>query len=335
MAVMEPVRLAGTTVQRATLHNSDRVRELDIRVGDTIIVRKAGEIIPEVVRVLPQLRPPHSEPYRMPTHCPECGSALVRPLAEAVTRCVNSSCPAILRGSLVHWASRDALDIRGLGEKVVILLIANGLVHSLADLYSLTVEQIAPLERMGTKSAQNLVQAIAESKQQPYARVLYGLGIRYVGSVNARILAENFPTIEALSQASVSALEGIYGIGAEIAQSVFEWFRIAANQALIERLQVAGLELSQLSPSQRAHGTSFERKTVAGQTFVLTGTLPNLKRNEAKTLIEQAGGKVTGSVSRATDYLVVGENAGSKLEKAQSLGITQLSEAQLLALLNS
>jgi DNA ligase (NAD+) len=332
MAVMEPVRLAGTTVQRATLHNSDRVRELDIRVGDTVIVRKAGEIIPEVVRVLPQLRPPHSEPYQMPIHCPECGSALVRASSEAVTRCVNSSCPAILRGSLVHWASRDALDIRGLGEKVVILLIANGLVHSLADLYSLTIEQIAPLERMGTKSAQNLVQAIAASKQQPYARVLYGLGIRYVGSVNARILAENFPTIEALSQASVSALEGVYGIGAEIAQSVFQWFRIAANQALIERLQVAGLQLSQLSLSQGDH---LMKETVAGKTFVLTGTLPNLKRNEAKTLIEQAGGKVTGSVSRATDYLVVGENAGSKLEKAQSLGITQLSEAQLLALLNS
>jgi DNA ligase (NAD+) len=329
MAVMEPVRLAGTTVQRATLHNSDRVRELDIRVGDTVIVRKAGEIIPEVVRVLPQLRPPHSEPYQMPIHCPECGSALVRPLAEAVTRCVNSSCPAILRGSLVHWTSRDALDIRGLGEKIVILLIANNLVNSIADLYSLTVEQIAPLERMGTKSAQNLVEAIAASKQQPYARVLYGLGIRYVGSVNARILAENFPTIEALSQASVAALEGVYGIGTEIAQSVVQWFRIAANQALIERLQAAGLQLSQ---SQSNH---LIKETVAGKTFVLTGTLPNLKRDEAKTLIEQAGGKVTSSVSRATDYLVVGENAGSKLEKAQSLGITQLSEAQLLALLNS
>jgi DNA ligase (NAD+) len=329
MAVMEPVRLAGTTVQRATLHNSDRIRELDIRVGDTVIVRKAGEIIPEVVRVLPQLRPPYSQPYQMPTHCPECGSALVRPLAEAVTRCVNSSCPAILRGSLVHWASRDALDIRGLGEKVVILLIANGLVNSIANLYSLTVEQIAPLERMGTKSAQNLVEAIAASKQQPYARVLYGLGIRYVGSVNARILAENFPTIEALSQASVSALEGVYGIGAEIARSVVQWFRIAANQALIERLQAAGLQLSQ---SQSNH---LIKETVAGKTFVLTGTLPNLKRDEAKTLIEQAGGKVTSSVSRATDYLVVGENAGSKLEKAQSLGITQLSEVQLLALLNS
>jgi len=182
---------------------------------------------------------------------------------------------------------------------------------------------------MGTKSAQNLVEAIAASKQQPYARVLYGLGIRYVGSVNARILAENFPTIEALSQASVAALEGVYGIGTEIAQSVVQWFRIAANQALIERLQAAGLQLSQ---SQSNH---LIKETVAGKTFVLTGTLPNLKRDEAKTLIEQAGGKVTSSVSRATDYLVVGENAGSKLEKAQSLGITQLSEVQLLALLNS
>ena len=187
MAVMEPVALAGTTVQRATLHNSDRISELDIRIGDTVIIRKAGEIIPEVLRVIKELRPPNTQPYTMPSNCPECSSLLVRSQGEAAIRCVNSSCPAILRGSLVHWASRDALDIRGLGEKIVILLIDNGLVKSIADLYSLQVEQVAALERMGEKSATNLINAIAESKNQSYDRVLYGLGIRYVGNVNAKL----------------------------------------------------------------------------------------------------------------------------------------------------
>ncbi|MEO0012738.1 MAG: hypothetical protein RLZZ535_1127, partial [Cyanobacteriota bacterium] len=223
MAVMQPVQLAGTTVQRATLHNSDRVAELDIRVGDTVIIRKAGEIIPEVVRVLTDLRPANTVPYQMPRDCPECSSPLIRPKTEAVTRCVNLSCPAILRGSIIHWASRNALDIKGLGERMVILLLKHNLVTSVADLYSLTVAQIASLERMGTKSAENLVKAIAESKNQTYDRLLYGLGIRYVGSTNAKILTENFSTIEGLSQASFESIEAVYGIGAEIAQSVFEW----------------------------------------------------------------------------------------------------------------
>lgn len=329
MAVMQPVQLAGTTVQRATLHNSDRVKELDIRVGDTVIIRKAGEIIPEVVRVLPELRPPDTVPYEMPKHCPECSATLVRPEAEAVTRCINISCPAILRGSIIHWASRNALDIRGLGERIALLLIENKLVSSVADLYSLTVEQIASLERMGTKSAQNLVEAIAESKSQTYDRLLYGLGIRYVGSVNAKTLADNFPSIEELSQASFEAMEAVYGIGEEIAQSVFEWVRVPANQDLIEQLQAAGLEFSQAVATKSESGDR-----LSGKTFVITGTLPSLKRDEAKKLIEQAGGKVTGSISKNTDYLLLGENAGSKLAKAQKLGITQLSETELLNLLH-
>ena len=327
MAYMQPVQLAGTTVQRATLHNGDRVVELDIREGDTVIVRKAGEIIPEIVRVLPELRPSSAQPYQMPTHCPECTQPLVRPEGEAVTRCVNSSCPAILKGSLVHWASRDALDIRGLGERIVVLFLENSLVQSIADIYTLTESQIAALERMGTKSAQKLVKAIASSKTQPWSRVLYGLGIRYVGSVNANLLADHFPTVQQLSEASVESLEAVFGIGQEIAQSVFDWFRIPANQALIERLQAAGLRLEL---AQNLH----QQTTLAGLTFVITGTLPTLKRGEAKELIEQAGGKVTGSVSAKTDYLVVGEDAGSKLEKAQQLGVTQLSEAQLLEMIN-
>lgn len=332
MAIMEPVHLAGTIVQRATLHNRDRVAQLDIRVGDTVIIRKAGEIIPEVVRVLEELRPANTQPFQMPDRCPECESALVRPLGEAVTRCVNSSCPAILRGSLVHWASRDALDIRGLGERIVILLLENGLVASVADLYDLTVPQIAALDRMGTKSAENLVKAIAQSKNQPWSRVLYGLGIRYVGSVNAKIIARAFPSVEQLSQAAIAALESVYGIGTEIAESVFDWFKIPANQALIERLREAGVQLS-VSSSQQTEAELSTAATLAGKTFVITGTLPTLKRNEAKDLIEKAGGKVTGSISAKTDYLVVGEEAGSKLEKAQQLGITQLSETELMEML--
>ena len=330
MAIMEPVQLAGTTVQRATLHNSDRVNELDIRVGDTVIIRKAGEIIPEVLRVLPELRPPDTVPYQMPSNCPECNSTLVRPQDEAVTRCINISCPAILRGSIIHWASRNALDIRGLGERIAILLIKNNLVASVADLYSLTVEQVASLERMGTKSAENLVEAIAESKNRTYDRVLYGLGIRYVGSVNAKILADNFPSFEELSEASFESIEAVYGIGEEIAQSVFEWVRVPANQTLVRQLQTAGLQFSQTVAE--ANNNTGDRP-FADRTFVITGTLPTLKRDEAKKLIEEAGGKVTGSVSKKTDYLLLGENAGSKLAKAEKLGIKQLSEGELLNLL--
>ena len=334
MAVMEPVQLAGTTVQRATLHNSDRVSELDIRVGDTVIIRKAGEIIPEVVRVLTELRPVGTIPYKMPSHCPECSSILVRPATEAVTRCINSSCPAILRGSIIHWASRNALDIRGLGEKIAVLLIEQNLVKSIADLYSLTVEQIASLERMGTKSAEKLINAIAASKSQAYDRVLYGLGIRYVGNVNAKLLTESFSSIEELSQASFESLEAVHGIGEEIAQSVFEWVRVPVNQALVKTLQIAGLQFSNASDSltKSSNATS---KSLSGKTIVITGTLPTLTRNEAQDIIEQAGGKVTTSISSKTDYLLLGENPGSKLAKAEKLGIVQLTEAQLIELVKN
>ncbi|PSF37843.1 DNA ligase [Aphanothece hegewaldii CCALA 016] len=330
LAIMKPVLLAGTTVQKATLHNSDRIAELDIRIGDTVIIRKAGEIIPEVLRVITELRPKDTQPYYMPCQCPECGSTLIRPKEEAVTRCVNSSCPAILRGSIIHFCTRDALDIRGLGEKVVILLIENGLVKSIADLYSLTVEQIASLERMGKKSAENLINAITDSKNQPWSRVLYGLGIRYVGSVNAKILTDSFPSVEQLSQASVTQLESVYGIGSEIAGSVYDWFRVPANQVLVQQLQEVGLQLQNLTPQKDT-----TPQTLAGKTFVVTGTLPTLKRNEAKEIIEKAGGKVTGSVSAKTDYIVVGEDAGSKLDKAIELGITQLGEEDLLELIKN
>ncbi len=327
MAILAPVQLGGTTVQRATLHNRERITQLDIRVGDTAVVRKAGEIIPEIVRILPELRPDSTKAFEMPSKCPECASDLVQAEGEAVTRCLNSSCPAILRGSLVHWASRDALDISGLGEKIVLLLVENGLVQSVADIYDLRAEVIASLERMGDKSAQKLVTAIASSKTQPYSRVLYGLGIRYVGKVNAQLLATSFPSVEQLASATVASLEGVYGIGSEIAQSVWQWFQIPGNQTLIKRLQNAGLAFS--SQSETATSVAQNSKFL-GKTFVITGTLPTLKRKEAEDLIKQLGGKITGSVSAKTDYLLVGEKAGSKLEKAKKLGIKNLSEAQLL-----
>jgi DNA ligase (NAD+) len=326
MAIMKPVQLAGTTVQRATLHNSDRVQELDIRVGDTVIIRKAGEIIPEVVKVIKDLRPSNTEPYQMPSHCPECGSQLLRPENEAVTRCVNSSCPAILRGSLIHWASREAMNIKGLGEKVVISLMEYKLVKSIADIYKLKSFQIADLERMGDKSAEKLINAIEDSKKQPFSKVLYGLGIRYVGAVNAQILAENFINIENLIKAKQSDLEAIYGIGIEIASSLVEWFKLPENINLIEELRSLNINLE----SKNNHQNSGK---LANKILVITGTLPTLKRSEAQKLIESAGGKVNSSISSKIDYVVVGEDAGSKLEKAQKLQLKIITESELLTII--
>lgn len=331
VAELRPVLLAGTTVSRATLHNADRIAELDLHWGDTVVIRKAGEIIPEVLRVLPELRPAGALRYQMPTHCPECGSGLVRPEGEAVTRCVNSSCPAIVRGSLIHWVSRGAMDINSVGEKLVAQLLEAGLVHSIADLYHLTVEQLVALDRLGQKSAEKIVSAIAQSKSQPWARVLYGLGIRLVGSVNAQTLSEEFPTVEALAAAQPEQIAAIYGIGDEIARSVYQWFQIPSNQQLIQALREAGLQLS--GPGKEK--TAIVQTAITGKTFVVTGTLPTLKRDEVKALIRQAGGKVTESVSKKTDYVVVGADAGSKLTKAQELGVKTLSEAEFVALLNA
>jgi DNA ligase (NAD+) len=312
------------------LHNSDRVAQLDIRVGDTVIVRKAGEIIPEVLRVLQELRPDGTQPFQMPTHCPVCNQPVVRPVGEAVTRCVNASCRAILKGALEHWVSRDALDVNGIGEKLVHQLVDRGVVHSVADIYDLTTEQLMKLERMGQKLAEKLVQAIATSKTKPWSRVLYGLGIRHVGSVNAQLLTQKFTTVEQLAEAKQADIEAVYGIGPEIAQSVYQWFRIPANQTLISRLKAAGLQLASEIETTDAIA---DNQLFSGKTFVITGTLPTLKRDEAKELIQKAGGKVTDSVSKKTDYLLVGEEAGSKLEKAEALGISQVSEAQLLEML--
>ena len=331
VAELKPVQLAGTTVSRASLHNSDRLSELNLHIGDTVIVRKAGEIIPEVVRVLPELRPNNAQLFQMPTCCPECEQPVVREKGEAVTRCINTSCPAILRGSLIHFCSRDALDINGVGEKLVQQMVDNNLLNSAADLYDLNAERLMNLERMGKKLAEKLVSAIAQSKNQPYSRVLYGLGIRHVGTVNAQLLTERFANVEDLATVSAAGIEGVYGIGPEIAQAVYQWFRVPANQSLIARLKTAGLQLQSEVKTQNPADQNLQ---LAGKTFVLTGTLPTLKRDEAKDLIQKAGGKVTSSVSAKTDYVVVGEDAGSKLEKAQSLGIELLSESELLELLS-
>lgn len=328
MAIMKPVTLAGTIVQRATLHNSDRVQELDIRVGDTVIIRKAGEIIPEVVSVIKDLRPSNTSSYEMPSHCPECNSKLFRRENEAVIRCINSLCPAILRGSLIHWASREAMDIKGLGEKVIISLIDHKLLKSIADIYKLQCSEIADLERMGKKSADKLINAIENSKKQPFSRVLYGLGIRYVGAVNAQILAKNFITIDNLIKAKKEDLEAIDGIGIEITSSIIEWFKVSENMTLIEQLKGLNLNL------EEKNNTSILGK-FNNKTFILTGTLPTLKRSEAQKIIESVGGKVNSSISAKIDYVVVGEDAGSKLEKAQKLQLKIITESELLTLINN
>ncbi|MEA5448838.1 NAD-dependent DNA ligase LigA [Leptolyngbya sp. CCNP1308] len=328
VAELRPVQLAGTTVARATLHNADRIAELDIHQGDTVIVRKAGEIIPEVVRVLADLRPEDASKITMPTDCPQCSSALVRPDDGAVTRCINISCPAIVQGAIIHWARRDALDIEGLGEKWVKQLVEQRLVQSVADLYILSEADLEPLDRMGKRLAEKLVGAIAASKTRPWAAVLYALGIRHVGAVNAKTLAQNFPTVDALGSASAEDIETVHTIGPEIAQAVYQWFQVPANQTLIDRLRQAGV---QLASTEAAPATG----PLAGKTFVLTGTLPTLTRPEATEIIEAAGGKVTSSVSKATDYLVAGEKAGSKLTKAEGLGIAILTETDLLTLVKA
>ncbi len=330
VAELSPVQLAGTTVARATLHNADRLAELDLHIGDTVIVRKAGEIIPEVVRVISDLRPKDAKAYQLPTNCPVCDQPVVKPEGEAVTRCVNGSCPAILQGSVRHWASRDAMDISGLGDRWVQQWIDQGMVTSVADLYDLTREELLTLDRMGEKLATKLVDAIAASKSRPWAKVLYGLGIRLVGSTNAQLLADNFRSADVLAQTGGDAIARVFGIGPEIAQSVRQWFQVPANQTLIQRLRAAGLQLE-----AEAKAENSQPQPLAGQSFVITGTLPTLKRAEAKSLIEAAGGRVSGSVSSKTDYVVIGENAGSKQEKAESLGLTQLTEAALLSLLGA
>jgi DNA ligase (NAD+) len=329
VAELEPVLLAGTTVARATLHNSDRLQALNLHVGDTVIVRKAGEIIPEVVRVLTELRPVNAIEFAMPTHCPECHQPVIKPETEAVTRCVNLTCPAIVRGAIEHWVSRDAMDINGVGEKLIAQLVERELISTIADLYDLTLDQLLTLERTGKKSAEKVLEAINNSKSKPWSRLLYGLGIRHVGSSNAQLLADRFSTVELLAASDPEAIAQIYGIGTEIAQAVHQWFLVPANQNLIIRLQTAGLQFTSMTSKPPTN------EALIGKTFVITGTLPNLKRDDAKRLVQEAGGKVTDTISKKTNYLIVGAEAGSKLEKATSLGVKCLDESEFLQLLST
>lgn len=339
VAEFEPVALAGTRVSRATLHNAARLAELDLHSGDTIVVRKAGEIIPEVLRVLSELRPEGALALDLPHHCPSCDSKLVRESGEAATRCVNSSCPAILQGALRHWVSKGALDVEGMGGKLIEQLVERGLVRSISDLYGLDAALLSSLERMGEKSAQNLISAMEASRSQHWARQLYGLGIHHVGEVNAKALAAAFPDVDTLARTTVDhpeAISELHGIGPEITQSLQQWFNIEANQNLVQQLREVGLSLS--ASEQERQELANRSKTagvLSGQTVVLTGTLPSMSRTQAKELIEAAGGKVSGSVSKKTSLLLAGEEAGSKLEKANKLGIRVIDEAGLIALLQS
>ena len=324
-AVLEPVRLAGTTVTSATLHNQDFIAEKDIRIGDTVLVRKAGEIIPEVLSVVMDKRPADAVPYCFPEVCPECGAPVARDEDGAHIRCTGAECPAQLLRNLAHFASRDAMDIEGLGIAVVENLVKAGLVKTPGDLYFLHEEDVAELERMGKKSAQNLLSAIEKSKSQDLSRLLFAFGIRQVGQKAGKILAQRFGSLDKLQSAAVEELTAVDDIGAITAQSIVDWFQSPQSQHLIERLKEAGVNMQ---AEEKGADQRF-----AGKTFVLTGTLDRFTRAEATQMIEDRGGKAAGSVSKKTTYVVAGEAAGSKLRKAQELGVPVLTQEEFLALL--
>jgi len=325
-AVLDPVLVAGSTIGLATLHNSDDLARKDIREGDWVVVVKAGDVIPRVVGPVLSRRDPGAMPWQMPTRCPVCDGPLSKPDDEAVWRCENSSCPARLARSLDHFVSRGAMNIEGLGEVLVRQLIERGLVHSAADLYALTPETLAGLDRMGTKSAANLTAEIERSKGNDVWRLINALGIRHVGERGAQVLADHFGSMEAIAGASADQLQSVHEVGPVMAGSVRQWFDEPHNRALLARLREAGVRTDGPVRVQPAGP-----RPLTGLTFVITGTLPTLSREEAQRRIEAAGGKVVGSVSRKTSFLVVGAEAGSKLEKAEALGIPQLDEAALLA----
>jgi DNA ligase (NAD+) len=335
VAELEPVALAGSTISRATLHNEEELRRKDIRVGDTVIIEKAGEVIPAVVGVVLARRTGQEKLFEFPKTCPECGSKVARSAGASVDelgvvwRCVNADCPAQIRGRLEHWCSRGAMDIEGGGEVLVAQLVKTGLVHDVADLYQLDLFKLANLERMGAKSAQNFLDGLAASKTRDLWRLVFGLGILHVGAGVAKALGRSFATLDDLRTASVAQLTAVADIGGVIADSLARWFGDERHQQLLERLRQSGLNFhSALHQPKAALGS------LAGKTFVLTGMLPTLKREEAAAKIEALGGKVSGSVSKKTDYVVAGADPGSKLEKARTLGVKVLDEAQFLALCN-
>jgi DNA ligase (NAD+) len=330
VAELEPVFLAGSTISRATLHNEDELRRKDIRVGDIVVIEKAGEVIPAVVGVMTDKRTGNETVFEFPKTCPECGAPAARATGESVDdlgvvwRCVNPDCPAQVRGRIEHWCARGAMDIEGGGEVLSAQLVRTGLVHDVADLYQLDIFKIASLERMGGKSAQNFIEALEVSKKRDLWRLVFGLGILHVGAGAAKALCKHFETLDDLMRADADTLQNVGDIGEVIAKSIVNWFADPGHRKLIERLRAAGLNFRSTTYQATPAAGAF-----AGKTFVLTGTLPTLKREQAAALIEARGGKVSGSVSKKTDYVVAGADAGSKLDKAQALGIAILDEDQL------
>lgn len=326
-AVLTPVKLSGSVISRATLHNEDFIRTKDIRIGDRVIINKAGEIIPEVLRVVVEKRTGDEKEVEIPSVCPECGWRVERQGEEAAIRCTNPHCPALGREGLIHFVSRDAMNIDGCGPSVINALLDAGLVRDAADLYSLRKEDLLKLERMGEKSADNLLAALAESKKNELDKLLFALGIRHVGAKVARILATEFGSMEKLQQAQPEELAQIRDIGDKIAESAVTWLNVPANIDLVERLAAAGLTMTFTPPASQEDNPFF------GKTLVFTGTMPTLGRAEAKTMAQDVGAKVSGSVSKKTDYVIAGAEAGSKLEKAQQLGVTVIDEAEFLRML--
>lgn len=326
-AVLTPVKLSGSVISRATLHNEDFIRTKDIRIGDRVIINKAGEIIPEVLRVVVEKRTGNEKEVETPGVCPECGWRVERQGEEAAIRCTNPHCPALGREGLIHFVSRDAMNIDGCGPSVINALLDAGLVRDAADLYSLRKEDLLKLERMGEKSADNLLTALAESKKNELDKLLFALGIRHVGAKVARILATEFGSMAKLQQAQPEELAQIRDIGDKIAESAVTWLNVPANIDLVERLAAAGLTMTFTPPASQEDNPFF------GKTLVFTGTMPTLGRAEAKTMAQDVGAKVSGSVSKKTDYVIAGAEAGSKLEKAQQLGVTVIDEAEFLRLL--
>ncbi len=327
-AILEPVKVAGTTVQRASLHNEDLIREKDLKIGDKVVVKKAGDIIPEVVNVIAEQRTGKETDFHMPTECPECGSELVRLEGEVALRCINPKCPAQIREGLIHFVSRDAMNIDGLGEKVISQLFAEKLIADVADLYKLSKEQLLALERMGEKSASNLLQAIEASKANSLEKLLFGIGIRHVGAKAAKTLAQVFGTMDRLAEATGEELVAIHDIGEKMADSIVTFFQKEEVHELLKELKAAGvnMEYKGLQPVPAEQLDS----VFAGKTVVLTGKLEQLTRNEAKEKIEALGGNVSGSVSKKTDLVIAGEDAGSKLAKAEQLRIEVWDEERLL-----
>ena len=328
VANLQPVLLAGTTVSRATLHNEDEIKRLDVCIGDWVLIEKSGEIIPKVIKVIESRRTGDEKLFRMPTKCPVCGGVVSRPEGEAISRCVAADCLAQLKARLLHFASRRAMRIEGLGEALVEQLVEKKMVRDVADLYALRLEDVAALERKAEKSASNLIAQIEASKSRDLPQLIFALGIRHVGERTAGILARHFRSLERLSAASVEELDAVHEIGLTVAESVRDWFDDAGNMALCERLRAAGVRTELESSAGGAHDEAF-----AGKQFVLTGKLETLTRDEARALIESRGARVTSSVSKKTDYVVAGEDAGSKLDKAVALGLKVIDEVALKEML--